>query len=279
MLVASLERGLERGALQAAERIERKAYRELFLAAPPELALRHGIETAEVGGATCTVAAALDAGLSMFNRAIGLGLERPVERTDLDAIGDWFAARDADLHVQVAPATGIGLEDLLAASGYEPAYAWMKFVRGPEPPFRERSPLRVRAIGESEAAAFAGVVAAGFALPPLVAGWLAPLVGRERWRCYLARDGEAPAGAAALYVAGGVAWLGLGTVLPAHRGKGAQRALFAARIRDAIELGARLLVTETGERAPGRPGFSYANILASGFEEAHRRSAYVRRPR
>jgi hypothetical protein len=68
-------------------------------------------------------------------------------------------------------------------------------------------------------------------------------------------------------------------VLPAHRGKGAQRAFFGARIRDALELGCDLLVTETGERVAGKPGFSYANMLASGFREVYLRSSFVRRAR
>ena len=125
---------IDLAAVLAAEQIEREAYREVFRAVPRELAARYGVETAEVGGATCTVAAALDVGLSMFNRAIGLGVEAPVDRAGLGAIVDWFAARHADAYVQVPPtATAPGLEAVLAASGFEPAYGWMKFVRGAEP--------------------------------------------------------------------------------------------------------------------------------------------------
>ena len=39
----------------------------------------------------------------------------------------------------------------------------------------------------------------------------------------------------------------------------------AARIRDAVALGCEVVVTETGEQVEGKPGFSYRNILGSGF--------------
>jgi GNAT superfamily N-acetyltransferase len=265
------------GTVLAAERIEREAYGDVFRAVPAEVATRYGVETAEVGGATCTVASALEVGLSLLNRAVGLGVERPVGETDLGAIVDWFAVRRADLYVQVAaPAAESGLDELLVRSGFEPAYGWMKFVRGPQAPADEGSSLCVRAVEAGEGDVFGSIVARGFAMPAPVAGWLAALAGRDRWRCYVAWDGDEPAGAAGMLVSDGVAWFGFGSVLPTHRGKGAQRALFATRIRDARELGCELLVTETGERVAGRPDFSYANILASGFGEAYLRPAFVR---
>jgi GNAT superfamily N-acetyltransferase len=87
------------------------------------------------------------------------------------------------------------------------------------------------------------------------------------WTCLLALDGDEPAGAAGLYAAGGAAYLGLAGTLPEHRGKGAQNALLAARIRRAAELGCDLLTTETGERRDDRPSNSYRNILRAGFTE------------
>lgn len=261
-----------------AERIEREAFRDMFLAAPGALASRLGIETAEVGGATCTVATGLDVGVRMFNRAIGLGVDGPVSADDLDAIAGWFDARGVDLHVQVAPLpTNAGLVSLLAGSGFEPSYRWMKFVRGLEPPPDVSSVIEVRPLEQDESELFGQLVATGFGLPASVGEWLAPIPERTGWHCYLALEGGRPAGAAGMYVSGGAVWFGFGMVLPAHRGKGVQRAFFAARIRDALELGADLLVTETGERLAGKPDYSYANMLASGFEEVYPRPSFVRR--
>ena len=269
---------IDLAAVLAAEHIEREAYREVFRTVPRELAARYGVETAEVGGATCTVAAALDVGLSMFNRAIGLGVEAPVDRADFGTIVDWFAARHTDAYVQVPPtATAPGLEALLAASGFGPAYGWMKFVRGAEPAAEDESRLQVRAVGPGEAAEFARIVTTGFAMPAFVAGWLAPLVARDGWRCYVASDGDEPAGAAGLLVSEGVGWLGFGfhAFRPiAARGLSER----SSRPGSATPAGsaAGFLVTETGERLAGKPAFSYSNILGSGFKQAYLRPAFVR---
>ena len=99
--------------------------------------------------------------------------------------------------------------------------------------------------------------------------WTKPLaanvVGRPGWSCYVAYDGERPAGAGALFVHEGVGWLGFGATLPELRGRGAQSAILAARIEDARKQGCTTVVTETGELEEGRPSNSYRNILRAGF--------------
>ena len=94
-----------------------------------------------------------------------------------------------------------------------------------------------------------------------------PFTDDAAGRFHLAWDGATPVGAAGIYVEGRAGYLTFGSVLPEHRGKGAQRALFAARIREAATLGCELLVTETGAREPGKAAFLYVNILRAGFEE------------
>ena len=49
----------------------------------------------------------------------------------------------------------------------------------------------------------------------------------------------------------------------------------AARIGHARELGLELVVTETGERVPGRPSNSYRNIVRAGFRPAYVRPNFV----
>jgi hypothetical protein len=75
-------------------------------------------------------------------------------------------------------------------------------------------------------------------------------------------------------VSGGHAWLD-----SARRsrltGHGAQGALLALRLREAAARGARIAVTETGERLPDRPSASYRNILRAGFEEMYLRQNYM----
>ena len=120
----------------------------------------------------------------------------------------------------------------------------------------------------SLAPAFGAIAAEAFGLPPELAAWFAALPGRPGWSCLVALDGEEPVAAGALYAAGGAGWLALGATRPMHRGRGAQPALIAARIRRAADLGCRLVVAETGAAGPDGPGPSYRNILDAGFTEA-----------
>jgi GNAT superfamily N-acetyltransferase len=127
-------------------------------------------------------------------------------------------------------------------------------VRGAGPPIPVATDLRVAETGPSRARAFGAIAAEAFGLPPEVAPWFAGLPGRPGWSCLVALDGDEPVAAGALYAAGGAGWLALGATRPAHRGRGAQPALIAARIRRAAELGCRLVVAETGAAGPDGPG-------------------------
>jgi GNAT superfamily N-acetyltransferase len=158
--------------------------------------------------------------------------------------------------------------------GYTRGYAWMKFARNLGP-VQADSSLRAVEIGADAAAVFGDVVATAFAMPPWVSEWVARLPGRSGWTCVLAYAGERPAGAGALYVAGGVGWLGFGAVLPECRGRGGQALLLAARIDAARARGCALLATETGVRTEGEASASYRNILRAGFVEAGARDNWV----
>ena len=150
----------------------------------------------------------------------------------------------------------------------------MKFSRGAEPPPPVDTALRVEHVGSDHGADFGEVVAAGYELDPFTAAWLAELP-RTSWRCYVAYDDDDPAGAAALYMLDGVGYLCFAATRPEHRRKGAQSALLAARIRDAVEAGCTQLFTETGERIPLKPSNSYRNILRFGFAEDYLRPNYL----
>jgi len=63
--------------------------------------------------------------------------------------------------------------------------------------------------------------------------------------------------------------------LPAFRRRGGQGAIMARRIRDAVQLGCRWVITETGEDLPDRPNPSYHNMLRAGFSLAYQRPNYL----
>ena len=212
-------------------------------------------DVAEIGGATCAALRRLDS--RMFNRVLHL--------TSTDALGE-IAAFYGETPWWVSDSHGLGEE--LEERGFVRDYGWMKFSRGVGP--REaRSDLCVVRIGPDRAADFSQMV---------VGGWISPLaanvVGRAGWSCYVAYEGEAPAGAGALFVHEGIGWLGFGATLPNFRGRGAQSAILAVRIEEARMQGCSRVVTETGEIEEGRPSSSYRNILRAGFREAGVRPNY-----
>lgn len=203
----------------------------------------------------------------MLNRVVGIGVERPATDADVD---DALSAIDAGVtfYVAVTPGTRpLELTEWLRARGLEPGWGWMLFRRGVEgPPSAETSLRLVEVETTGEAAAFGRVVRVSYELPEGTEPRLARLPDAG-WLCWLAFDGDEPAGAGALYAAERVAYLSFAGTLPKHRGKGAQNALLAARIRRAAELGCDLVLTETGERRGDRPSNSYRNILRAGFRE------------
>ena len=203
----------------------------------------------------------------MVNRAVGLGVERAAAEEDVDAV---IAAMGADVSYYVAVAETAQPAELpawLAARGLEPGWGWMLFRRSLADVPEAETELTVREVGSRvDAEAFAQIVCAGYGLPRAVVPDVAR-VPEAGWLCWLALDGDEPASAAAMYVAEGAGYLGFAATLPEHRGKGAQSALLAERIRRAAELGCDVVVTETGERRDDLPSNSYRNILRSGFEE------------
>jgi GNAT superfamily N-acetyltransferase len=236
------------------ESVEHAAYADAYRASP-ELC-----ELAELGSAVCLKQPRLQG--RIFNRVLGL------DSVDhLDAIAAFYG----DTTWWVSDSHELGTE--LEARGFTRDYGWMKFSRGVAPR-RATSELSVVSVEPDRAGDFAAVVVGGYGLPEWSEPFAANVVGRSGWSCYVAYDGELAAGAGALYVDGGVGWLGLGATLPEYRGRGAQSAILAARIEDARRQGCRTVVTETGELAEDRPSSSYRNILRAGFREAGVRQNY-----
>jgi GNAT superfamily N-acetyltransferase len=236
------------------ESVEQAAYADAFRATP-ELC-----ELAEIGGAVCLKLPRLQE--RIFNRVLGLD--------SIDVV-DEIAAFYGDVAWWVSDARGLGAE--LEERGFARDYGWMKFSRGVSPR-RATSELSVVAVEPDHAGDFAAVVAGSYGLPDWTEPFAANVVGRPGWSCYVAYDGNRPAGAGALFVDGSVGWLGLGATLPDFRGRGAQSAILAARIEDARRHGCGTVVTETGELDDRRPSGSYRNILRAGFREAGVRPNY-----
>lgn len=224
----------------------------------------YGDRVVEIAGASC-LRAPNAPDVPMLNRVLGLGVGRAVEDADLDAVEAAMAG--TSFYVAVSPEADPGLDDMLAARGFDVGWGWMLFQRPPVPAEPASTSLVVREATGADAAAWAEVVSAAYGLPAALGDWVAATLTHPQWIGYLALDGDEPAAAAALWLEGDAAYFGFAGTLPEHRGKGGQAALFAARIDRALAAGCTILVTETGERRDDLPSNSYRNILRQGFEE------------
>ena len=258
-------------AVPSAELGELEAFVDLYGAAAPGL----GARVERVGGATCLALAAVPRS-AMFNRALGLGLERPSTEEDVDEIVRFYRELGVEWCAAVAPsAEPAEIASWLGARGFGPGYAWAKFRRGLDELPQRAGGLRVERVDGPAAGTFAEVFIRGYGVPELMRDWLAELPDREGWDCFVAYDGNMPAATGALYITQGVGWLGIAATLTEHRRRGAQTALLSARIRAAAAAGCEVVVTETGELLDGKPSSSYHNIVRAGFELDYVRPNYV----
>jgi GNAT superfamily N-acetyltransferase len=260
--------------IRLADAIEAQAARDLYAAAPAAM----GLAAPEVGGATLLLAPSLP--VNWFNRAIGLGVDRPATEADLDAIlAIYRSAGVADFWVHLSPAADPPeLADWLAERGLalHERRTWAKFLRGPEAP-PPCPTLPVRPGGPADAETAATVACNAFGLPPALADWFAAPVGRPGWDLLVAETAGRIVATGSLFRNGATAWLGIAATLPEHRGRDAQSALLAERIRTAAAACCNCLATETGEPIANEPDPSLANVRRLGFGQVCSRLNYAMR--
>jgi len=257
--------------VEALERIERRAWRDLAAAAPPDFAAQVGIAMHDFGEALMLAASRIPA--FQFNWLSGAGLDGAEASAIPAAVERFRDMGQRKFFVQIPPSPHAAqLEAQARAVGLAPhPLAWVKFERETRDPPRVDTSLTIHEVDAAERDLFAATVVAGFGMPPPMAEWLREIVGRPGWRCYVTSADGAPAGAGALFVDEDAAWLGIGATKPAFRRRGGQSALLARRLADAARQGARFAVTETGAPQPGEPAPSHRNILSAGFRAAYAR--------
>jgi GNAT superfamily N-acetyltransferase len=260
----------------ALDRVDRSFWFGIWESVPAEVAAERGVTVRDFGPIQVTAVRALGQ-VGMLNLVLGAA---EAELPDLEAAVAW-AEEQSTPYVSVTPDLpgSAAAEGWLRSQGFEPTYAWMKFVRDPHPPrFPAPAGVEVVEVNAPDQEPFGTIAALGFGMPAWGAELFAHLPGRDGWRCYVARvDGEA-CGCGAMVIEEGVAELGIGATLEEARGRGCQTALLRRRIEDAAAAGCHTLFVETGERVPDRPSASYRNILKAGFEEAYLRPNW-KRPR
>lgn len=263
----------ERELREACEHVELLATREMYEAAPSA----SGSLSVQFGGALVVTIDGVD--VAWVNRALGVGVGDPPTERQVAAIVNHLRHRArGGFFFQVYP--GEWADDVrswltkLGLVRYE--RSWMKLVREREAPPDATTDLRIAvATTRDEGEDFAEIVTTAFGLPSPVIAMVRALVGRRGWQVHLAYDGDRPVAGGAVYIARDLAWLGFGATRETHRGRGAQSALLASRIRAALDAGCRATCVETGEAVEGKPQISYTNILRAGFRELYARENWV----
>lgn len=263
--------------MDEAEFLERAGFEALHQLIPAPLSQRLGVRALSTGSAFVSAIGGLPASAVVVNRTIGLGLGIPATEEDVRkivavytqaGIARYFIHR----HRDSSPAA---LPDWLRAAGLEKARGWQKFERGPQPPPRADTDLELRRVGREHGEYFARIVCHAFDLGEAAVPWLAEVPGGSNFHIFMSFAGDVPAGTGGMYVRDGLAWFDYGATAPAFRRRGSQGALLALRVRHALELGCRRMLTCTGEAVPGDPQHSYRNILKAGFRETSVRENYA----
>ncbi len=261
------------------ESAESKAWMSYYTCAPLEFALKYRVGLLCVGSAWITMMAGVDSWF--FNRIYSLGLEKVASEAMLDeAIGVLESAGCPEYTVQLSPrAQPAQLADWLKSRGMKFRSNWAKMYRGNDPAPSPQTDLRIRQVREESADAFGRILLETFEMPLILLPMMACHLGKPGWVNSLGFDAEEPVATASMFIADDVAWLGMGSTLASHRGRGAQSALFARRIEDGLKAGCKWFVTETGEDTPEQPNPSYRNMLRAGFKLAYLRPNYVHQKR
>ena len=260
---------------QQLEACERRAWTDLFEAAPEAVRVECGLHLQRVGSGLLTLASNVD--VLAFNRAFGLGLGEPATERILDETIEQSRSRGVPrFFLQLMPGSSPKqLIHWILRRGFTHYNNWVKLSRSVDQTVSARTSLRVATIGREEAATFGTIVARCFDWPEPCAVWVAGTVGRQKWTHWMAYDGDRPVATGALFVDGDYGWGDLAATLPEARGRGAQSALMAARISQAADQECRWLVVETAQETPEKPAASYRNMRRLGFEVAYVRPNYL----
>lgn len=261
------------------EMAEAFACADTYAAASAQPGNPTGAASATIGGAAAFAVTVIDFGF--FNRVVGLGVVEPAKVEDVEAASRFFLdlGRSQSVIHASPGAQPPELEEWLGARGYVPGARWMKAWHDLEAVANPDPDLRIERIDATRAAIFQEVCYTAFGAPESLYDIAGATVDRPGWVHYLGFDGDTPVATGAMRLQTGVAWLGYGATLEAHRRRGWQTAMLRRRLCDARETGAWLAITETGEETEQNPvNQSYRNMLRAGFQPAYARQNWVRLP-
>ena len=251
-----------------------------FVAAGPEISARYGTAFDTVAGLPTPTCATWD--YPQFNRVIGAGIIGPLDERGVDAVVRHFSAKGRTPCVEIYP--GLTPPAVLAALGEA---GFTDSGHGLESHVLETADVadvaipqvEVRRVGPAEYRRFGELVRDGFDMGADAA--LGPFFV-DLTVASLERLGSSSAGFIASVDGddAGTGWLVLtdrvggcysGSVLKRFRGRGIQKAVIAARVREGLARGKRIFISQTDPDSP-----SGHNLHDQGFRTLYRASWFTR---
>lgn len=263
--------------LEIADWIEQASLQDMYLAATPGLRRSAGLFVERVAGALTIGAPGIAS--SMVSRVFvqpGASADAAgaaVDRMRKAGVRQYFA----HVHRPESNELAHGLAERGLVRFHR---AWLKLARD-RAPFSQHGPsapegdIELCAATREQADGFSELIVRCMQVDGTAAELLTGVVQRPRWHVYFARLDGRPIATGALFVQGDVGYLGYGATLPEHRGQGLQRMLLAKRMRVALALGCRWIISETGEALAGEPSPSLDNMQALGMRPIATRDNYV----
>ena len=264
-----------------AERIERAEAG--LIAAGADAARRRGgegFELAMAGGSACFAGEN-----SPFNKVVGLGFGGMPSDAELDEIETAYGSRGCPTQIELAHLADPEIAAALTARGYQ-LVSFENVLGRPLADGLERvTPpgVDVRPSADEDFETWLDTLVDGFANPDtqgvasheefprdVLADATRDMVAAGATR-YVARADGVVAGAASVRFADGIAQLTGAATAPAHRRRGVQTALLAARLVDAAAAGCDIAVVTT---APGSK--SQENVQRRGFDLLYTRAILVK---
>lgn len=238
-----------------------------------------GVFATPLGGGFATFTSAG----SPLNKVAGLGFA-PLDEAALEAVERAYSDRGAHVQAEVSTLGDPAVVQALTKRGY--VLQGFENVLGLALPATAAAPpgIQIAESGRADLDAWLDVVVTGFAsadtqgVPShesyerdLLAGVMEDMASAEGLSRFVARREGVDAGGASLRLGERVALLCGAATLPAHRRRGVQTALLAARLRIAADAGCDVAVVTT---APGSK--SQENVQRQGFALLYARAVLAR---
>jgi hypothetical protein len=262
------------------EAAEINAFLDLYAAAPIDFARPLGLEIRRAGPIVFTLCPAIP--FVHFNCVFNLGLGQPASEPQLDELLEQYRQAGVDAfaiyhtpHCQPAVLT-----EWFATRKLKSEDGWDRICRessaGALPAMAATGPGAVEKVSGKNAEEWADFIDNCYGLP--TRPWLLALVERPGWHHYLLRQDGGPVAVRSLYLhADQVAWMGIEAPVP-----GVMAPSFAldfqlcqVMVRDALRLGARLVVADIEAPEPEMGTPAYKNFATLGFRRPYFRGHYT----